>query len=195
MKWFKKLFRGKCAKQSEQILRKPESKKNLFDSLKRFKHSDRSASSALCVSVPVRSEIFALTTLRNFRVDSLDEFVHESNWVLLTKEQLEEPRFQQQLTRSDSLTSLCQSLSERSLDIRRAEIVAKPPNCQCKERDPEDVYHRPRKNVFRRFCHTLRTIWRHLCKKIKQCFFKPKMTTPKVDEDPSQSYTNIYLCR
>lgn len=188
MKWFKKLFRGKYAKPSDQTVSKPEPKKTVFDSLNSFKHPDKSSS----VPVPEPSELFALTTMRNFRGDSLDEFVHESNWVILTREQLEEPRFQQHLARSDSLTSLCQSLSEKSVDIKRAEIVAKSPNCHCKERDPEEGNRRVRKNAFKRFFNIFAKKWRHLSKKIKKCLFKMK---PKVEEDTSQSYTDNYLCR
>lgn len=179
-------------KPSEQTPSKPEPKKNLFDSLNSFKHPDAGPAAVLSVSVP--SEIFALTTIRNFRGESLSEFVHESSWMLLTLEQLEEPRFQQHLARSDSLTSLCQSLSEKSLDIRRAEIVARPPHCLCKERDPEEGYHRPRKNGFRRYFNAFAKLWRHLCKKIKKCFFKMK-PAPNVDGESSQSDTHNYLCR
>lgn len=194
MKWFKKLFRGKCAKPSEQALSKPGPKRNVFDSLNCFKQSDKESPAACSVSVPAASHLCALTTIRNFRADSLDEFVHESNWVLLTLEQLEEPRFQQHLAKSDSLTSLCQSLSEKSLDIRRAEIVARPPNCLCKERDLEKSFYRPRKNGFLRFLNAFVKRWRNFCKKIKQCFVKMK-PAPNDDEESSQSYTDYYLCR
>lgn len=192
MKWFKKLFRGKFAKPSEQTLSKTESKKNSFDFLNCFKRTVKASGS---VSAPIRlpSEIFAVTTSRNFRSDSLDEFVYESNWVLLTREQFEEPRFQQHIARSDSLTSICHSISENSLDIRRAEVVAQPPSCHCQHRYPADT-QKSRKSALRKFFDSFGRIWRRLCTKIIQCFFKLKWT-PKNDADSIGSYTDSYLCR
>lgn len=167
--------------------------KNRLEAVTAKDPKSRRPLNALRMSVSVPSEVIALTTIQNFRGDTLQEFVYESNWVLLTREQLEHPRFQQHLAKSDSLTSLCKSMSERCVDVRRADVVAKPPKCQCGYRSSEDAKTKPRRNIFRRFIDSFSRIWRGFRRKLRHCFCKEP--SAKTDEESGHSFTNDYLCR
>lgn len=148
----------------------------------------------------VNSEVFALTTIHTFHSDTLEDYVYESNWLLLTREQIEEPSFQKHLVESDSLTSLCKSMSEKSIDIRRTEVVAKSPNCYCSHRSPEKSKAMSRRNTFRCFFDSLSRIWRGFKIRLKNCFSKTEPPT-KTHTDCGQTNhitsfcVNDYLCR
>ncbi|KAG6440960.1 hypothetical protein O3G_MSEX001585 [Manduca sexta] len=137
MMWFKKLFRGKCEKRTEDTAGSSKDEWiNKFDYLNIFKEAEDGcsiATEALEVVQTEPREIYALTTIRNFRGDTLDEFVCESEWVLVTPDQFSEPRFQRHLTRTDTLTALCKTVADSNLNKKRAEIIAKSPNCHCHE--------------------------------------------------------------
>ena len=155
----------------------------------------------LDVFVPVISDVCALTTMRNFRSDSLDEFVCESEWVIVPRKQLMEPKFQERLRRTDTLTDLCKSLAKRNVSRRLAEVIAKPPKCHCHERSSSESEEEGplRSSLFRRVLNSFKRFWRLLYSKVRDCFMsKEVVETPNPnEEDPLESFasTNMYLCR
>lgn len=207
MKWFRKLFQGKCASQTEAKAStskiRPWSDK--FDSSNSFVTLDvdfmeaEEALEALDVFVPVSSEVYALTTIKNFRSDTLKDFVYESDWVFVSREQLMEPKFQRRLKKADTLTELCRSLAERSVSKRRAEVVARPPNCHCHELRSSESEKPLRSSSLCRIIKKIKNMCRHLCLKLKhfKIFKSEDVESPKPSEDPIMSFTstNIYLCR
>lgn len=166
-----------------------------------FKQFDGNEKASKTLETPVapRDEVYALTTIKNFRGDTLDEYVFESDWVFVTREKLLEPRFQQRLAKSDALTALCKVLSRRNANIIRTEMIARPPCCHC-----QDLCHENRSksksSVFRRFCNTMLRLWRRVCDKFKNSKShrtknKLSATTSNKEADPLNNYTINYLCR
>lgn len=208
MKWFKKLFQGKCEKLTEKC---NINKKAWFD---KFKPSNSAVSAdegcpvghdtlqALDVFVPVSSEVYALTTIKNFRSDTLDTFSCDSDWVIVSCEQFYEPKFQQSLRNTDSLTDMCRSLAETSINKRKAEVVARPPNCHCDElssdscesEKPSDL------NFLTKVINSFRRFWRFIYSKLK-CRKKskagniPDTSKSKRSLMDSKLSTYTYLCR
>lgn len=177
-----------------------------MDSLKQFVPPDEEVEVAeealkiLDVYVPVTCDVFALTTIKNFRADSLNEFVYESDWVFVSRKQLLEPRFQRRLKKTDTLTDLCRSLAERSVNRRRAEVIAKPPNCHCHVLNSCESEKPLRSNLFRRMLSSFKSFWRCIYHKAKNCrIFKSEevVEIPILPEDPLESFasTSMYLCR
>lgn len=208
MKWFKKWFQGKCEKQTESMpsTSKAQPWKNKLNSLSDFIPPDDDftvaveALEALDVYVPVRSEVFAFTTIKNFRADSLNEHVYESDWVVVSRKQMMEPKFQRRLKKADTLTDLCRSMAERSVNRRRAEVVAKPPNCHCHELDSCKSEKSQRTSIFRRIFNSFTRFCRLIYRKVRNCkIFKSEdvIEIPKATEDLLGSFhsTNSYLCR
>lgn len=211
MKWFKKLFQGKCEKLTEE---KPGSSKaawmNKFDSMNYFMPPEQDymvadeALKVLDVYVPVTSEVYALTTIRNFRANTLNDYVYESEWVVVSHKQLLEPRFQRRLKKTDTLTDLCRSLAESSVNKKLAEVIAKPPNCHCHELSSCESEKPLRSRYFRRIVNSFKRFLRLFCHRVKHCkIFKtedvnevPNSTEDSL-EDPFEAFnsTNTYLCR
>lgn len=206
MKWFKKWFQGKCEKSTEE----PGPSRDVswlikIDSLKHFIPEEvpvaEEALEVLDVYVPVPSDVCVLTTIKNFRTDSLKEFVYESEWVIVSRKQFMEPKFQRRLQKTDTLTDLCRSLAENSVNRRHAEVIAKPPNCHCHEMSSCESEQPLRLNAFRRALSSFKRFWRLLCRKVKD--FKIIKAEEVIDvpnfyeEDPLESFasTNMYLCR
>ncbi|XP_037302542.1 uncharacterized protein LOC119192908 isoform X2 [Manduca sexta] len=199
MMWFKKLFRGKCEKRTEDTAGSSKDEWiNKFDYLNIFKEAEDGcsiATEALEVVQTEPREIYALTTIRNFRGDTLDEFVCESEWVLVTPDQFSEPRFQRHLTRTDTLTALCKTVADSNLNKKRAEIIAKSPNCHCHESKWHRKVKRPPQNMFQCFVNGVKKIFKCIVRKIKNCFIKKSRSKPKTCTRPNifSDSTNNYL--
>lgn len=188
MRWFKKLFKGKSGKH----LDKPSSSKAdpWLNKLQKKRDSEASTS-----KLPT-TEVYALTTVRNFHCDSLDAFVLESEWVFLSKEQLMEPKFQYRLARSDTLTDLCKRLAERQVRME-ATVVAKPPYCHCAQLCPKESETK-KVNPFRKFANAITRFWKRLCKKLFCCVSSAEMesdSVPKEEMFQASDFTQSYLCR
>lgn len=202
MSWFKKLFREKSERASESDYGKRDLWSDKFDSFKSYRR-DRlvpvgEEASEETVSYP--GEVYAVTTARNFRGDTLDKFVFESDWVFLTKEQFLEPKFQQRLARSDNLTTLCKSLAtQRTAKV--STVTAKPPLCHCNDISFEESSgrcERNHQNLFRRFVNAVATVWRRFCKRLKNCCKVCKMRKRFIRGDrlsEDSNFTLSYLCR
>lgn len=174
-----------------------------IDSWKYFFSPDEDVSLAeealivLDVYEPVTSDICALTTIKNFRADSLNEFVCQSEWVVISRKKLLEPRFQQgYLTKTDTLTNLCRSLAENGVNRRRLEVIAKPPKCHCNELSTKS--EKPvRTSLFRVALNGFKSFWKglycNLCGIFKAgiCIPKPYYKTPF----EYLSTTDMYLCK
>lgn len=196
MKWFKRLFQEKCEKQIEV---KPSTSKldpllGKFDSLN-FTISVKPEQGEEAFETPVvkPGDVYALTTVKNFRADTLDDFVFESDWVFVTHHRLLEPRFQQHLAKSDSLTAFCKRLAKRNSNKVRAEVIARSPCCHCKDLRSQEV-GRP-VNAFCKFINAIGRFWKRLCRSFKNCILCKKRTTSTDREVDSQSFTMNYICR
>lgn len=186
------MFLGKCAKQTEQKSKAPKKPEKL-ESVK----IERSVPQIVEVSEPGAEGVFALTTIKNFYCDSLNEYVFQSEWVFVTREKLMEPRFQQHLAKAEALSNLCKKMAEKSGNAKRTEVVAKPPACHCNDLKDEKVCETkvPKLNPFRRVLNAISNFWKRVCNKIKKCLCKTK-DEPIVDlEDQDFDITNSYLCR
>ncbi|CAK1543049.1 unnamed protein product [Leptosia nina] len=197
MKWFTRLFRGRSERRNEawkalesfdpnfiETDSSKEEKDRTWKPMQRFEENSSSI-------VTVGEEVFALTTIKNFRCDSISEYVFESDWVFVTREKLMEPKFQQNLAKSQLMTKLCRTLSERSGCVKTSTVVAKPPKCHCAELETESEV--PYTNPFRRFLKIVSDMWKCLCKRIKSVFWGNDEPIP-IDEDDFD-ITNSYLCR
>lgn len=209
MKWFRRWFLGRFGKsRSEKI--EPGPSKHWFKSIGSLEHFTpfkeevdmaEDALEVLDVFVPVkRSEVFALTTIRNFRTDSLKEFVLESDWVILSRDQFMEPKLQRRLRKTNSLTSFCKSLAEKSVNKRRAEVVAKPPLCHCNELLDSCESDKPlRLSVFRRIANSFQRFFSLLYRNVKRTLFKPKDVESQiiVEDHSFETFasSSTYLCR
>lgn len=204
MKWFKRLFQEKCEKQIEV---KPSTSKldpllGKFDSLSNFTISVNADQAEEVLETPhvQCDEVCALTTIKNFRADTLDEFVFESDWVFLDRHKLLEPKFQQHLAKSDSLTALCKMLAKKNLNKIRAEVVARSPCCHCKYLKSQESEIKPRLNTFSRFVNAVGRFFKRLCSRFKNCIMcKKRIRTHssqniKIESD-RQNFTKKYLCR
>lgn len=201
MKWFKRLFQEKCEKQIEI---KPSTSKldpllGKFDSLN-FTISVKPDQAEEVSETPLVQcdEVCALTTIKNFRADTLDEFVFESDWVFLDRHRLLEPKFQQHLAKSDSLTALCKMLAKRNSNKVRAEVVARSPCCHCKDLKSQESEITPRVNRFRIFVHAIGSFFKRLCIRFKNCMTCKKRTRSHSclkSKIESENFTKNYLCR
>lgn len=169
-----------------------------FDSLNKFKRSrgHGEAAKALETAMP-REEVYALTTIKNFRGDNMEEFVFESDWVFVSREKLMEPRFQQHLAKSDALTSLCKTLAKRNFNKKVAEVKARPPCCHCSDLNSKQNGNKTSQvTACQRFLDALTKFWRRMCDRLKNsklCIIKDNHDTAK---GPNEiSFTNNYLCR
>ncbi|KPJ06561.1 Protein sprint [Papilio machaon] len=118
MKWFKKLFSGKFVKSTEAKIESPFQvwKKNIKKlRFERVQNSELNARQILDMVIPSDEEICAVTTIQNFSCDDIEQFVSESDWVIVTKEKFLEPKFQQHLAKKDSLKNLCKKSRENGL--------------------------------------------------------------------------------
>lgn len=198
MKWFKKLFLGKFEKQSEDYLvnTKREPWISKFDSLNPFKPEDGCsiAIEALEYTEVITNEVYALTTIRNFRGDTLDEFVCESDWVFVTKKQITEPKFQRHLAETNSLTVLCKTLAEKNVNKKFAEVIARSPTCQCDNRKAK--IGNTKTNNFQRTIKAVKNLFHDIVLKIKYLFKRKKKETDNSCEEPSRitDFTKNYLC-
>lgn len=205
MKWFKRLFRGK----SEKVVEPGSSKINpcfekigAWDSFKSH-HRERLVSigeEASEETVTEFKEVYAVTTAKNFRGDTLDQFVFESDWVFLTKDQFLEAKFQQRLARSDTLATFCRKRAgDRS--TKTSTVVAKPPLCHCSDLNCEEsVSNVPkRESAFRRFVNAMTRFWRRFYRKLKSscamCKKKSKVTKGNERLSEDSNFTQSYLCR
>ncbi|CAG4996643.1 unnamed protein product [Parnassius apollo] len=194
---------GKCAKANEKKTSKP---------FKFWKNVDQSSIPQIPrvpeVSAPLprepqisevsarlsNEEVYALSTIKNFRCDNLTEFVLESDWVFVTKEKLLEPGFQQHLAKKESLMNLCKVLAERSSNKMQIVVVAKSPSCHCSELCPEDNGETVRlKNPFYRLLNTIRYIWKYLCKKVKACLKSTATESTNQTKIDNFNFTQLYL--
>lgn len=187
MKWFTKLFQGRYAKPTE--LKTDNAKR--FRKCSSLKEHQKNPD---VLVVPEPEGIFALTTFRNFRCDNLNEFIFESEWVFVTREKLEEPRFQKNLTKTEALTNFCKKLSARCGHKKKTMVVVKPPACHCKDLNSEELANSKASyiNPFRRFFKTIYSFWKRFWCSIKKCFCKEKQIINIGDQE---SITNSYLCR
>lgn len=203
MKWFKRLFQEKCEKQIEV---KPCTSKldpllGKFDSLN-FSISVKPDQAEEVLETPLveYGEVCAVTTIKNFRADTLDEFVFESDWVFIDRHRLLEPKFQQRLAKSDSLTALCKTLAKKNSNKVRAEVVARSPCCHCQDLRSQENEIKPRVNTFRRFVKAIGRFWKRLCCSFKNCIMCRKRLRSPSDsksgiESDLQNFTMNYLCR
>lgn len=204
MKWFKRLFLEKCEKQIEV---KPSTSKvdpllGKFNSLNFTTYvMPDPAEEVFETPVVECSEVCALTTIKNFRADTLDEFVFESDWMFVDRQRLLEPKFQQHLAKSDSLTALCKMLAKRNSNKLRAEVVARSPCCHCQDLRSQEGEIKLRVNTFRRFVNAIGRFCKRLCNKFKNCIIcNKKKARPysgpksKIESD-RQNFTMNYLCR
>lgn len=193
MKWFKKLFRGKFEKLSEPKSTKSQNIFRIFTS----KKTKNKLPEVQIVAEPTSEEVFALTTIRNFRCDSLNEYVFQSEWVFVTREKLMEPKFQQHLTKTDALTNLCKKLAETSGHKKQANVTVRPPACHCSDLNNEegdamkDQYINPFKKMLIAFAGLLKRIY----SRFKNCFCKIKLDSSVVYEEHNTDISNSYLCR
>lgn len=203
MKWFKRLFQEKCEKPIEV---KPSTSKldpllGKFDSLSNFTISVNPDQTEEVFETPlVSDEVCALTTIKNFRADTLDEFVFESDWVFLDRHKLLEPKFQQHLAKSDSLTALCKVLAKKNSNKIRAEVVARSPCCHCKDLKSQESEIKPQVNTFRRVVKAIGSFIKRLCSRFKNCIMcKKRIRTHSSQQSNSESdgqnFTKDYLCR
>lgn len=177
---------------------KPHCSKQTFESLSNFVYSDESCSNESQASEAFEEEVFALTTIKNFRTDDIDEFAVESDWVFATREELEEPRYQQRLAKSEVMTRLCKSIADSSIYKRTAVVVATPPKCHCKELSSlEDSPKTKKGNVFYRFFKAIKTFFCGVCRrfKCKFCVKKTNKNILEVRELITSDRTASYLCR
>lgn len=201
MSWFKKLFHGRSERQTEdESTSKVETWLLKFESLNQFTYPEEDYENALeALEISMTNEVYALSTARNFRNESLDEFVCESDWVIVTRDQLMEPRFQRHLAKTDSLSTLCKSMVERSLNRRRAEIMARSPTCHCEElgrslrqkKDQTMSFFRYLVTAFKRF-------WQKLKNKVKiccNCNHREVLKEAQTESYHISCFTNNYLCR
>ncbi|CAH0686320.1 unnamed protein product [Spodoptera exigua] len=208
MKWFRRWFLGRFGKSRNEKTESGSSKlwfKSIgswehFTSFKEDVEMAEDAMEVLEVLLPVkRSEVFALTTIKNFRTDSLKDFVLESDWVILSRDQLMEPKLQRHLQKPNSLTSLCRSLAERSVFKKKAEVIAKPPFCHCNELMSSCDSEKPlRLNVFRRMINSFKRFFSLLYSNVKRTLFKDETVVEIqfINEDNSLetfSSSSMYL--
>lgn len=183
MKWFKKLFRGKSEKPSESNW-----KIQRFDSKS---YVQEKCPPTVSKEVNVAKEVYALTTIRNFRSDSIDAFVLESEWVLVSKVELMEPKFQERLSRMNTLTELCKKSSKSK--CRNTTVIAKPSGCHCADLEKQEKEETQRTNPFWCLLKKICDLWKCLRKKIKRVFCKNDEVIA-IDESDFE-ITNSYLCR
>lgn len=188
MKWFKKLFQGRSERETEA--RNKYSSVNEFDSYEKrvpdipSKRKDETTKG-----------VFALTTIKNFHSDAQDEYVFESEWVFVSHEKLLEPRFQQHLAKTEALTNLCKRLAKRSGHKKKAMVVAKSPNCHCREIDKINAERKSQYiNPFRRILNAVTSLWKRFYNKIKECLCRID-PDPIVNDEDQLEITNSYLCR
>lgn len=199
MKWFRKLFRGRSGKAAEASSSKADPWLERFDSIKpQERHrlcSIGEEASEETVTDP--EEVYAVTTAKNFRGDTLNEFVFESDWVILTKQEFFEAKFQQRLARSDAVTALCKKkASERTAKV--STVVARPPHCHCNDVDLEDSITVPREGIFRRFVKAVARFWRRFYKMLtncKTCKMKSRRKDDQTDDSSSLTGLEGYLSR
>lgn len=203
MKWFKRLFQEKCEKQIEV---KPSTSKldpllGKFNSLNfTLSVKPEQAEEALETPVVEYGAVCALTTIKNFRADTLDEFVFESDWVFIDRDRLLEPKFLQHLSKCDSMTTFCRTLAKRNLNKVRAEVVARSPCCHCKDLKSQEGEIKPRANTFRRFINAIGRFWKRLINRFKKCIMCKKRIRPPSGSksrtgSDCQNFTMNYLCR
>lgn len=197
------MFQEKCEKQIEV---KPSTSKldpllGKFDSLN-FTISINLDEAEEVLETPVREsgQVCALTTIKNFRADTLNEFVFESDWVFIDRHRLLEPKFQQHLAKSNSLTALCKMRAKRNSNKIRAEVVARSPCCHCKDLRSQEGEIKPQVNTFRRFVKAIGRFWKRLCYGFKNCIMCKKRLRPDSGakfsiESDRQNFTINYLCR
>ncbi|CAH2090291.1 unnamed protein product [Euphydryas editha] len=191
MKWFKKLFRGKFVKSTEPKSVKAHNTFRIFTS----ENKQKKLPEKQIVAEPTTEGVFALTTIRNFRCDSLNEYVFESEWVFVTREKLMEPKFQQHLTKTETLTKLCKKLAERSGHKKQAMVTVRPPTCHCNDLNyaegglMKDQYVNPFKKLF----HACAGLLKRIYSRIKKYFCKIKDESSVVYEDQNTDISNSYL--
>lgn len=166
-----------------------------FNTLNRY-NPPRGQTKAVAALKAPGQEIYALTTIKNFRGDNMEEFVFESDWVFVSREKLMEPRFQQHLAKSDTLTALCTVLAKRNYNKKVSEVMAKPPCCHCSDLNSKQNKNKTEVNTCRRLLDALTKFWRRVCNKLKNtklCILKDKNNAM---EGPNEiNFTNNYLCR
>lgn len=160
----------------------------------RVQNTELNARQILDMVIPSDEEICAVTTIQNFSCDDIEQFVSESDWVIVTKEKFLEPKFQQHLASKESLKNLCKKSREGGLNKKRVEVVAKPPACHCKELKSKEV-KKPSKNPLRRFFEAIRNICRRLCRRIRDCLkFRSAQEKDEIKEHISD-VIHSYECR
>lgn len=201
MKWFKKWFRERIGRPVQEVSCAEKSEKwfSIFYTLNILTRPVEGLLvdlEAVEAKESFQNDVYALTTIKNFRGDTLDEFLCESVWVIINSEQISEAKFQRHLAKPDSLTALCKSLAERSCNKRRAEVIARPPKCHCQD-SPKTVPTN-QLNCFARFIQFLRRLRNRLVCKLKECF---GMNCYSEDDDndcgslETSTFTKCYLCR
>lgn len=171
MKWFKKLFQKKSVKISE-------SKHSKIDSISHFQE-------------PQPQEVFALTTIHNFRTDQLKDFAVDSEWVILSQEEILNPRFQEKLVRPENLKEHCKALAERSRHKIKVQIVSRSPTCHCDELDLENsMTVKPKMCPLKRVFTAVAKFWCRICKRLKICICRKKKTRTEMSGTSENASTS-----
>lgn len=198
MKWFRKLFRVKCARQTEP----PPSKSKCDPWMRKLetKEAEKTRPTnrlVLPAPMPIPEEVYALTTIKNFRCDTLNEYVLESDWIFVSKEKLNEPRFQHRLAKTEVLTALCKKLAENSASEEKTVVVTKPPECHCNHLSSEEngKVKPPYKNPFKRLLTAIAGFWKKLCNRLRSYNLCLSKKSSVENERNSDGFTNSYLCR
>ncbi|GBP31775.1 Protein sprint [Eumeta japonica] len=113
--------------------------------------------------------IILVTTADNFRHDMLNSYVVESDWVAVTSEEFESPRFQEVLCRRQ-LAAYCTCLAKKSRNRRCTEIKAPSAYCHC-DALSSSTYGIKKVSKFRKVLNTITEFWRKLRLKFKDCSF------------------------
>lgn len=173
MKWFNKLFRKKCAKISE-------SKSSKINCMSRTQE-------------PETQEVFALTTSQNFRSDQLKDFAVDSDWVILSREEMLKPLIQEKLARPEKLTEHCRTLVEKSRHKKKVKIISRSPLCHCNDIDLEDsITGRSKLCSLKRVFDAVANFWCRVCKRVKNCICVKRIR--KIELSGMSDETSTYKC-